>query len=68
MKKFNELLIQTKRQANLLEVRNKEVTDLKMQLSQIQIKLNDRERVHQQNRDLVTKSCALQSTIDQLKK
>lgn len=46
MKKFNELLIQTKRQANLLEVRNKEVTDLKMQLSQIQIKLNDRERVH----------------------
>ena len=32
------------------------------------MKVNERERVHTQNRDLVTKNCGLQSLVDKLKK
>ena len=39
-----------------------------MDIGQLQSKYNERERVHQQNRDLVTKNCALQSQVDFLKK
>jgi hypothetical protein len=39
-----------------------------MELSQINHKFQERERVHLQNRDLVTKNCGQQSQIDSLKK
>jgi hypothetical protein len=46
LKKFNELATQNKRQAVLLEQRSKEIGSLRMELSQIQNKLQERERVH----------------------
>jgi hypothetical protein len=47
LKKFNELTTQSKRQQGLLEQRVKESSQLKMDLSQMQAKLHERERVHQ---------------------
>ena len=46
----------------------KETTSLKNDISIIQQKLSERERVHFQNRDLVTKNCGQQSHIDKLKR
>ena len=58
LKKFNEMTTQNKRQGALLDQRQKEIGSLRIEMSTIQNKLNDRERVHYQNRDLVTKNCA----------
>mmetsp|Transcript_2459 Transcript_2459/g.3759 ORF Transcript_2459/g.3759 Transcript_2459/m.3759 type:complete len:183 (+) Transcript_2459:1377-1925(+) len=58
LKKINELTSQSKRQANLLDQRNKEVQNLRNEIQQYAAKLGERERVHHQNRDLVTKNCA----------
>ena len=68
VKKINELSTQSKRQAGLLEQKVRECGQLKQDMSVLQNKLAERERVHGQNRDLVTKNCAQQSTISRLKK
>jgi hypothetical protein len=39
-----------------------------MEVNQLQMKLQERERVHTQNRDLVTKNCAQQSQIENYKR
>ena len=57
LKKSNENSTQIMRQATLLDKRSKEIGSLRMELGQIQNKLVERERVHTQNRDLVTKNC-----------
>lgn len=44
------------------------MANLRMELSQLQDKLNEREKVYLQNRDLVTKNCSQQSQIEQLKR
>ena len=41
---------------------------LKQESVEIQKKLQEKERVYNQNRDLVTKNCAQASTIDRLRK
>ena len=68
IKKINDLSTQSKRQAGLLEQKVRECGQLKQDMSVLQNKLGERERVHGQNRDLVTKNCAQQSTISRLKK
>lgn len=40
----------------------------KQQIEDLKAKLTERDRVHAQNRDLVTKNCGQQSQIDQLRR
>lgn len=68
LKGLTQLQTQNKRQAALLEQRQKEIQVVRMELGTLQIKLSERERVHLQNRDLVTKNCGQQSQIDHLKR
>ncbi len=56
------------RQATLLDKRQKEIASCRMDVNSLQNKLAERERVHIQNRDLVTKNCGQQSQIDNLKR
>ena len=46
----------------------KENQHLKKQIEEMKVKLQERERAHNQARDLVTKNCGLQSAIDRLKR
>ena len=63
VKKIHDLNNQNKRQGSLLDQRVRECNQLKADMAQLQQKLQERERVHGQNKDLVTKNCAQQSTI-----
>ena len=57
-KKFVELEKSNKRQAGLIGKYTMEVNTLRQQLTENKKKLQERERAHQQNKDLVTKNCA----------
>lgn len=68
LKKASENSTQIIRQATLLDKKSKEIGQLRMEVNSLQMKLQERERVHTQNRDLVTKNCAQQSQIENYKR
>ena len=57
-----------KRQTQLIESRNRENKQLTDEVATLKARLVEREKVHQQNKDLVTKNCNQSSHIDRLKK
>lgn len=67
-RKVTELERSTKRQATMLSAKTTENNNLRTEVQAIQRKLSEREKVWQQNKDLVTKNCGQQSTIDRLKR
>ena len=68
IRKVNDLVTSNKRQQNIIDLKTKEGHDFRQQIDELKAKLAERERVHAQNRDLVTKNCGQQSQIEQLKK
>ena len=57
-----------KRQTALLDLKTRECGALKDQAMEFQRKLQEKEKVYNQNRDLVTKNCSQSSAIDRLKR
>ena len=51
-----------------METRQRENNQIKDEVANLRSKLNERERVYQQNKDLVTKNCGQASQIDRLRK
>ena len=68
MRRINELQASNKRQQTIIERANREGLQLKAEIEEMKQKLQERERVHGQNKDLVTKNCGQQSAIDQLRR
>lgn len=67
-RKVTELERSTKRQAAMLSAKTTENNNLRADLQAMQRKLAEREKVWQQNKDLVTKNCGQQAQIDRLKR
>ena len=67
-RKVTELERSNKRQQNMMTEKVKENNNLRSDMGQLRAKLAEREKVHKQNTDLVTKNCAQQSAIDRLKR
>ena len=57
IRRINELTTSNKRQQNIIDLKSKECQMAKQEIDELKQKLADRERVHHQNRDLVTKNC-----------
>lgn len=68
MRRINELVTSNKRQQVIIDVKNKESMQHRQEIEDLKSKLLERERVHAQNRDLVTKNCSQQSQVEQLKR
>ena len=67
-RKVTELERSPKRQATMLTAKTSENNNLRAELQAVQRKLSEREKVWQQNKDLVTKNCGQAANIDRLKR
>ena len=57
IKKINDLITSNKRRQILIDQKSKENIQARQELDELKTELAKRERVHAQNRDLVTKNC-----------
>lgn len=63
MKKYNQLVEESKRKQKIIEDKNKELAKLKEESENYRVKANERDAAHNKNKELVTKYYGQQSSV-----